>query len=480
MNKFYLTTPIYYATEKPHVGHAFATIYADIISRYNRLKNKEVFFSVGTDEHGAKIAEKAASENKTPQVYVDEISSYYKKTWQALNINYDDFIRTTDERHKKGVLEFIKRLIASGSVYKDKYEGLYCVGCEDFLTERELINGLCPAHLRPPVKVSEENFFFNLNKYLPLIKKKIESGELKISPESRKNETLKLIESGIPNFSISREKVKWGINYPDEPNQVIYVWVEALMNYLTVLDFPDGENYKKFWPANLHIIGAEINKFHTIFWPALLLAINERLPKEIFIHGLFTVNGQKMSKTLGNVIDPLDMIKKFGSDATRYLLLSQFPASEHGDIKAENFVDKYNADLANGVGNLLERIFTMVRNYGDYGIPIEIDSEIKSFQEKKEAEYFQKMDNRQLYEALTAIFSFIKKLDQYINRTEPWKLIKTKNSEADKVLATLIFGAENIIKWLKPFMPQKMEEAEKYIANLSRQKEKLGLFPRIK
>jgi methionyl-tRNA synthetase len=478
MNKFYLTTPIYYATERPHIGHAFATIYADVIGRYNRLKGKQVFFSVGTDEHGAKIAEKAASENKTPQDYVDEISSHYKKTWQALNINYDDFIRTTEERHKKGVLEFIKRLVASGSVYKDKYEGLYCVGCENFLTEKELVNGLCPAHLKPPVKVSEENFFFNLNKYLPLIRGKIENGELKIAPESRRNETLKLLEGGIPDFSISREKVKWGIGYPDEQNQVIYVWVEALMNYLTVLDFPDGEKYKKFWPADLHIIGAEINKFHTIFWPALLLALNEKLPKEIFIHGLFTVNGQKMSKTLGNVIVPLEMIKKFGSDATRYLLLSQFPASEHGDIKEENFAEKYNADLANGVGNLFERIFTMSGDYGDYGVQ-EIDSEIKSFQEKTETEYFQKMENYRLYEALTTVFSFIKKLDQYINQTEPWRLLKNKNSEVEKILATLIFGAENIIKWLKPFMPEKMERAENYLKEAKFRTEKLNLFPRI-
>jgi len=484
MNKFYITTPIYYTTCRPHAGHAFTTIYADVIARYQKLKGKEIFFSVGTDEHGMKVAEEAEKENKVPQDYVDEISSYYKKTWQSLNIDYSDFIRTTEARHKNGVWKFIEKLIESESIYKDKYEGLYCLNCEKFLTEKELINGLCPDHLKPPQKISEENYFFNLKKYLSEVRQKIVTDELKIRPESRRNETLNLIDAGVPDFSISREKVKWGISYPNDSNQMIYVWVEALMSYVTVLDFPTGEKYKRFWPADLQIIGAEINRFHTIFWPAILLAIREPLPKEIFIHGLFTVNGQKMSKTLGNVIDPLALTEKFGADATRYLLLSQFPASEHGDIKEEQFIKKYNADLANGIGNLFERVFTMAKSYGYQSYEtkshkIGCDKEILIFQEKIEAAYSEKMNNYQLYETLSYVFSFAKKLDQYINQKEPWRLIQNKNSEAEKILTTLIFGVKNIISWLKPFMPSKMEEVKNYLKNLNSQSGKLNLFPRI-
>ncbi|NCO15140.1 methionine--tRNA ligase [Candidatus Wolfebacteria bacterium CG1_02_39_135] len=475
MEKFYITTPIYYATDRPHIGHAFATLHADVISRHKKLQGKEVFFLTGTDEHGVKIAEKAAEENKTPQEYVDETSSHYKEVWNVLNINFSDFIRTTDPKHKEGVFKFIKKLFDSGAIYKDKYKGLYCIGCERFLAEKDLINGLCPNHLRPPQKISEENYFFDLQKYLPEIRRKIKTEELKISPASRRNETLGFIEAGIDNFSITREKVKWGIPFPEDENQTIYVWVEALMNYVTALDFPDGEKYKKFWPADLHIIGAEINKFHTVFWPAMLLAINEPLPKEIFIHGLFTVNGQKMSKSLGNVIDPLALIEKFGPDASRYLLLSQFPASEHGDIKEEQFIKKYNADLANGIGNLFERVLTMAKSADLRGK----DAEILAFYQKIQDDYSQKMNNYQLYEALAAVFSFVKKLDQYINTTEPWRLIQNKNPETEKILNTLIFGIKNIIVWLKPFMPKKMEKAENYLENLGQSSEKLNLFPRI-
>lgn len=505
MEKFYLTTPIYYATDKPHIGHAFATIYADVISRYSKLKGNDVFFSVGVDEYGAKIAEKAEQNNKTPQEFVDEISFYYKETWRILDIDYSDFIRTTESRHKNGVLKFIQKLIESKNVYKSEYEGLYCVGCEKFLTKKELINDLCPDHLKAPQKISEENYFFNLQKYLPEVRRRIANNELKITPESRRNETLNLIDNGIPNFSISREKVKWGIEFPNDSNQVIYVWVEALMNYATVLDFSDGEKYKKFWPADVHIIGAEINKFHTIFWPAMLLAINEPLPKEIFIHGLFTINSQKMSKTIGNIIDPVQLVEKFCADSVRYFLLSQFPASEHGDIKEEKFAEKYNSDLANGIGNLFERILTMAKNAdfhksnaSQYGpsadlceqdadlcginansLKLLLDEEILDFYQKIKADYSQKMNNYQLYEALAAIFSFVKKLDQYINQKEPWKLIKNKNSEIDKIIKTLIFGIKNIIIWLKPFMPKKMEQAENYLKNLNSQSGKLNLFPRL-
>ena len=294
---------------------------------------------------------------------------------------------------------------------------------------------------------------------------------------------MNIVKSRIPNFSISREKVKWGIPFPYEKKQTIYVWVEALMNYVTVLDFPRGKKFKEFWPADIHIIGAEINKFHSIFWPALLLSIKAPLPKTIFVHGLFTINGQKMSKTLGNIIDPLDLIKKFGKDATRYLLLSQFSALAHGDIKESGFLTKYNDDLANGIGNLLERIFAMIINYRDGVIKekVTVDKKITALIGKIEISYNQHMEGFRLFEALKDIFLLIKNLDKYINDKEPWVLAKEQNQELDIVLASLFLGVEKIIQWLDPFMPSKVKAVRDYILKM-RKKERehrLNLFPRI-
>lgn len=478
--KFYITTPIYYASGKPHIGHAFATLYADVIARYKKLHGNTVFFATGMDEHGSKIAESAEKEGKQPQEFVDSIAEDYIKVWEALGIEYADFVRTTSESHKNSVYKFIEKLKESGDIYEGIYEGLYCVGCEKFLTEKDLVNGVCPDHLKPPVKISEKNYFFNLKKYLPIVKEKILSRELNITPESRKNEILSIIDSGIPDFSITREKVKWGISYPYEENQVIYVWVEALMNYISILGFPDGENFNKFWPADVHIIGAEINKFHSIFWPALLLSANLALPKNIFVHGLFTINGQKMSKTLGNIIDPLNLIDKFDVDGTRYLLLSQFSALEHGDIKEEEFTSKYNSDLANGIGNLLERVLTMIINFRAGVLSEEVDEKIKSLAEQAEKDYNENIENFRLFDALKIIFSFIKNLDEYINEKQPWVLNKNQDPELDKVLNSLFFGINNILNWLEPFLPSKVKEAKDYISNIkSGDKKSLGLFPRL-
>lgn len=483
-NDFYITTPIYYASGSPHIGHAFATLYADVISRYQKSLGKNVFFSTGLDEHGSKIEEAAALSGKSPQKFVDEIAEKYLACWRILNIEYDDFIRTTSQRHKTGVYEFFKKLKESGDIYEGIYEGLYCVGCENFITEKNLKDGLCPVHLKPPQKIKEKNHFFKLQKYLPLIKQKILDKELKIVPENRENEILAIFEAGLPDFSVSREKVRWGIPYPEDESQTIYVWVEALLNYLTILDFPDGERFKKFWPANCHIIGAEINKFHSIFWPALLLSAGLPLPKTIFVHGLFTINGQKIGKTLGNIINPLALAEKFGSDATRYLLLSQFPAEEHGDVKESDFAAKYNADLAHGVGNFFERILTMLIEYKNGAVDEnKAEKEIIVVAEKAENDYRLKMENYRLFDALQVAFSFIKVLDKYINGKEPWSLYKNQKLELDSVLASLFFGLQKTAAMLKPFMPSKIGEAEDYILNLKNKTlpagQKLNLFPRV-
>jgi len=479
-----LTTPIYYASGKPHIGHSFAAVFADVVARRQKSKGKEVFFSAGLDEHGSKIEEKAKKENKDPQKFTDEIAQSYLSAWKNLGIEYTDFIRTTSEKHKNGVLEFVKKLWDAGDIYEGEYEGLYCVGCENFVLERNLVNGLCPDHLIAPQKIKEKNYFFNLKKYLPEIKKKIENGKLKIIPDSRKNETLAMIESGVSDFSVTRENLKWGIPFPYGKNQTIYVWADALMNYATVLDYPDGGKFKKYWPPDLHIIGAEINKFHSIYWPAMLMSAGLPLPKEIFIHGLFTVNGQKMSKTVGNIIDPIELAEKFGADAARYLLLSQFPASEHGDVKAEEFARKYNSDLANGIGNLLERSFTMIIDYrgGILNAKKGLEEKIKSSAEKTEKSYENNFENYKLYETLADVFAFIKKLDVYINEEQPWILNKNQDEKLDVVLNTLLFGIEKIIVWLEPFMPLKMAEAKNYLAKLKKgelkKEDRLGLFKR--
>ena len=485
MKKFYLTTPIYYASGKPHIGHAFTVIYADVIARQKKLTGNDVFFSAGLDEYGSKIEEKAKKENKEPQVFVDEIAKEYLSAWESLGIEYDGFIRTTSIKHKTGVLDFVMNLYNKGDIYEGEYAGLYCVGCENFVLERNLANGLCPDHLIPPKQIKEKNYFFNLKKYLPEVKKRIELGEIKIIPESRKNETLKMIESGVPDFSITREGLKWGIPFPYDNNQSVYVWVDALINYATVLGYPGGEDFKNFWPPNLHIIGAEINKFHTIFWLAMLLSANLSLPEEIFIHGLFTINGQKMSKTIGNVIDPIDLVQRFGTDEARYLLLSQFPASEHGDVKADSFISKYNSDLANGIGNLFERSFTMMIDYrrGVLDEKNGVDADIKEFAEKTEKNYKDHFDGYKLYEALADIFVFAKKLDIYINEEKPWVLNKNEDEKLDKALNTILFGIEKIIFWLEPFMPSKMTQAKNYLLKLKKgelvKEDKLGLFPRV-
>lgn len=489
MPKFYLTTPIYYASGAPHFGHAFTTLYADVIARYKKQRGDDVFLTAGMDEHGAKIAEKAKAVGKSPQEFVDGLAEEYKTLWKKLGVQNDDFIRTTSEKHKKGVYAFLERLWQKGDIYKGEYAGLYCVGCEKFLTEKDLVDGVCPDHLRKPELVKEENYFFNLKKYLPLVKEKIVSGELEIFPESRRNETLSIIESGADDFSISREKVEWGIPFPYDSKQTIYVWGEALTSYVSVLDFPDGEKYKKYWPADLHLIGVDINKFHTIFWPAMLMSAELLLPKKIFVHGLFTVNGQKMSKTLGNVVDPNDLINRFGADAARYIILSQFSALEHGDVKADEFDIKYNADLANGFGNLFERVFSMYLKYrsGDNKNMENknIDAEVERLINEAKNNYQSHMDNIQIFEALRVVLLFAKHLDKYINEKSPWDLYKTKGqgAELDEVLDSLMAGVEKIINWLLPFMPEKMEKADdffkKVIAKQQQPEDKLGLFPRV-
>lgn len=370
--KFYLTTSIAYTNAPPHLGFALELIQADVIARYQRILGKDVFFLTGTDEHGIKIAQAAQKSNKTPEQFTDEISKEFQNLTKILNISNNDFIRTTDKlRHWPKVQEIWLKLKKNDDIEKRKYQGFYCVGCEAFVKEKDLISGKCPIHQKEPEKVEEENYFFKLSKYSERIKEIIEKNEVEIIPESRKNEMLSFVKQGLEDVSFSRpiEKLKWGIPVPEDNSQTIYVWADALINYLSALDYPNSKKFKDFWPPDIHFLGKDILRFHATIWLGLLLSLKLDLPKKIFVHGFITSNGQKMSKSLGNIVDPIELVKKYGADAVRYFLLAEIPPTEDGDFTYERFEERYNSDLANGIGNLVARSTTLAEKFWKGIIP---------------------------------------------------------------------------------------------------------------
>ncbi|NCN07563.1 methionine--tRNA ligase [Candidatus Falkowbacteria bacterium] len=463
MNKFYITTPIYYVNDKPHIGHAYTTIAADVLARFHRLKGEEVFFLTGTDEHGAKVAASAEQAGKLPQDFCDENSAKFQLIWDRLNISNDHFIRTTSDQHKAGVEKFLTKLKEVGAVYEGDYSGLYCTGCEKFITEKELVNGLCPDHKKEPEVLKEKNYFFKLSDYLPKIAELINNGELKILPENKKNEVLGLIKQGMDDFSISRESVKWGIKIPFSENQVTYVWVEALQNYITGIGYgSDDKTFNKFWPANIHLMAKDIIKFHALYWPAMLLAAGLPLPEVVFAHGFFTIDGEKMSKSLGNVIDPDVLVDEFGSDAVRYLLLSQFPFGADGDVKAGNFVIQYNSDLANGIGNLTSRVLSMVEKYLDSIVPV------KDFEFSDEVagiwhQYEDAMKRFQIDDVIEIIRKLNSFADGYVERQKPWQLAKEDKDQLNKVLYNLLESVRHLALMVYPVMPEVSEKIFGYL-----------------
>ncbi len=478
MKKFYLTTPIYYVNAAPHIGHAYTTVLADVLAAYYRqLYGKDnVYFLTGTDEHGAKVAESAAKQKLTAQAFTDQVSQQFKDAWQNLEIGYDDFIRTTDKRHQKIVQEILIKLKDKGVLYEADYEGLYCIGCEKFISESELIDGKCPDHNRIPEIVKEKNWFFNLQKFLPEIAKQIKADKLKIVPSTRKNEVLGLIKQGIPDFSISRsvKSVPWGIDLPWDKNQKAYVWVDALPNYITALDYPQGEKFKKFWPADVQFLGLEIIKFHALYWPAILLALGLPLPKMLAVHGFFTIDGKKMSKTLGNVIHPDELVKEYGAEATKYLLLSQFSFGHESDIKVSEFTVKYNADLVNGLGNLVNRVTNMVEQYLEGKLALTLKPAKWTVAANKD------ISNLQFREALLKIWEPIHKLNEQIDKTKPWELAKdpAQHSKLKKLLTEFSEELYSIAKSLQPFLPSISEKIIKILTAKKISKPKEPLFKR--
>ncbi len=468
--KFFVTTPIYYVNDRPHIGHLCTTLAADILARYHRLLGEKVFFLTGTDEHGAKIAEAAKENQQSPKDYCDQLAVDFERNWKKLNLSYDFFIRTTDPRHEKFVSKFIEKIYKNGDIYKGKYEGLYCIGCEKFLTDSELIDGCCPYHpSRKPIRQVEENYFFRLSKYQKEVEKIIQKNIYHLVPENKKRETLNKIKKGLDDLSISRASVSWGIPLPWDKSQTIYVWFEALLNYFTATQFLNGKDI--FWPPDLHIVGKEISWFHAVIWPAMLLSAELPLPKKLFIHSFYISRGQKMSKSIGNIIQPKQLINEFGLEATRYLIASTFPHSDDSDITMEYFKEKYNADLANGIGNLVQRVSVLCQMSN-----VKCQMSKPNFKFQNYNLYNQLLEEYKFNEALVWIWEKINKLDKYVNDNKPWE---KQGNERKIILEKPIFDLLEIAFLLQPFLPQTSQKITEIFFSERIKAPTKPLFPRI-
>ena len=461
MGKFYITTPIYYANAEPHAGHAYTTIAADVLARYHRLKGDEVFFLTGVDEHGENI-QKVADQNKiSPQAYCDQIAPTFTTLWMRLNISYDIFLRTTSELHKSGVTRFLNTLYETGDIYKGKYEGYYCRPCERFFTEKEQgEDKICPIHKLRLEWVEEDNYFFALSKYQNRLIKHIHENPEFIQPVARCNEILSVLESGLEDVSISRASVSWGIPLPFDTEHISYVWIEALSNYVTALGYAgDEERFRTFWPADVHLMAKDITRFHAIIWPAMLMAVDLPLPKRVVAHGWLTKDGEALSKTRGIYIDMNTDIATYGLDAFRYYLLREFSFGNDGDYRPNRLHARYNADLANDLGNLLNRTLGLVSKNFD-GIPEptasnSLDDEVIQMAKETVSKVDSLMNQLAFDMALEAIWEFVRRVNRYIHQTEVWTLAKSEESKGR--MGTILYNSMEALRiiavLISPFMP---------------------------
>jgi len=473
LNKFYITTAIDYANAPLHLGHILEKVQADVLARYHRLLGENVFFLTGSDENAQKNVLAAREKGVPVRRLIDDNIVLFKKAVEILNISNDDFIRTSNkQRHWPGVKKLWESCVKKGDIYKKEYKGLYCVGCEAFLTKKDLKDGLCPEHLIKPEEISEENYFFKLSKYQKELERLIEDDTLKVVPDKSKNEILSFIKSGLDDFSISRPSERtegWGVPVPGDEKQMIYVWYDALSNYITALGYGSG-NEKKFvqyWPADIHLIGKGIIRFHAIYWPAILLSAGIELPKTIFVHGYLTINGQKISKSIGNIINPIELAERYGADTVRYFLLREIPATKDGDFTIEKFEERYNADLAKGLGNLVARVLKLAEDKEPKLSNKELEKEIKKAQKERN----QFLDSFDFDKALKSIWGLIGFCDKYIEKERPWEDTENKLS----VINDLLFAIQEIAKLLEPFLPQTSEK----ILDQLKTKKSQPLFPRL-
>ena len=463
---FYITTPIFYPSDKLHIGHAYCTSVADTIARYKRLMDYDVLFLTGSDEHGQKIERKAKENGITPIAYVDKIVASFQQLWQKLNISNDDFIRTTEERHRKVVQAIFQKIYDQGDIYKSAYEGWYCTPCETFWMERQLVDGKCPDCKRPVEVVKEESYFFRMGKYQDRLLAFIMDHPDFIQPLTRRNEMINFIKGGLEDLCVSRTTFDWGIPVPFDPKHIVYVWFDALVNYITAAGYlDDRQKYEKFWPADLHLVGKEIVRFHSIIWPTILMALGEPLPKQVYGHGWLIVEGDKMSKSKGNVVDPLALIEEFGPDAIRYFLLREINLGLDGNFSRQALINRINADLANDLGNLLHRTLTMIGRFNGGVIhaladKAAVDEELVVLCSETVASYQESMDKLDITTALKTVWILISRTNKYIDETAPWALAKQSEQAGrlDTVLYNLAETLRIVAILLSPAMPATAEK----------------------
>lgn len=498
MKKFYITTPIFYVNAPPHLGHAYADVVADVVARYHRMQGDDTFFLSGTDEHGAKIVRAANAAGKSPAEFVATQREQFERLLRELGASNDMFIYTTDqERHWPGAQALWEKLVQAGDLYKASYRGMYCVGHEAFVTEKDLVDGVCPDHNQKPEVIEEENYFFRLSKYADTIRALIEKDELRILPLKRKNEVLAFLKEKIEDISFSRPSrdISWGIPVPHDADHTMYVWADALANYISALGYGshDEKKFKKYWPADMHVIGKDILRFHAVYWPAMLLSAGIPLPRALYVTGMIISDGKKMSKTLGNVIDPHDIMQEYGNDPFRYFLMREISLGEDGDFTKNRFAEVYEGSLAHGLGNLVSRVGAMIKKYFPEGLDAPTREALLSVPQKRhiknevestdvalvhesldayyardiEVAYQRAMEGMRLTEAVTLLFDFYSLLDKYVQDYEPFRLAKTDPEKTSVVLWNLAWHLMRSAKLLEPFMPETADKIVKAFGALS-------------